>query len=167
MADVNLLGTIDSLNSQLKVAEKAVIDGQAGVDYAQGQVNEYYRQIHYHLDRGDQQNANNVEPTYLTWVGNLENSKKALAEKQKRYDQIAAELKTAMASLTQAQKDEITLQQNIAIRDAATKGAIADSAAATAKKVLVAQGTTKYLIIGAIVLTVIVIFGIVIYKRSA
>ncbi len=125
-----------------------------------GEQAEFKRQIDYHLARGDQDNANNVEPSFITWGGYIETEKINVARYQKEYDDAAKVLNDALRNLTPTQQQEIKTQQEIAV---------SQNKAAQAKQEtqLAAQSTTKYLIIGGVVLVAVLILGLFWWKRGA
>lgn len=149
----NLLEDIQATISQLAAANANVFKYQTEFDKLSAEVSEYQRQSTYHASRQDYTNSAITDRLRDDKILEKTATKGLLDQAIITRDNLAKRLQDLQATLTPEQKAQVQTDANLAIEKAKEN------------QLKLSQGTTKYLIWGAVAL-VIVIGAIIILRKK-
>lgn len=147
---------LDNLSQAVTAALNSLNAKKAEYEKILAEVRELQRQAEYHRSRGDNTNLQIVNGQLTAKYSYETAAKKAIEDAQKVYDK-------ALADYTSAQNNLLSPEEKAAVLVRAKSEA--ETAKIEGESKLFIQKSTKYIIVGTIILVVIVV-GVIIYRRK-
>lgn len=158
------LETIQDINQKISNQINVIALKQSALDKNNLNIFEYQRQIDYHNNNGDSYNAEQVAPLLTAEYAKNPNLKIELDNAKGYLSSLKDDLDNAKKSLTPEEKTVILNESQIKLNDSNVN---ALRIKAETDKNKFTQNSTKYFIIGSIVLTIVVIVVFIIKRGKS